>query len=129
MDHGAHNALLLNHTLQKQDRKWEMRWEDDEAKLGWTKAQHAKKLRRLEGELDQNRQDKAYLEAELRVWRSKFDQLDAEYAALKEDANILPDHPRVIEGAHLLSGREQALEFYGTSAPQTSVMAFCLCHA
>ncbi|KAK5073339.1 hypothetical protein LTR70_010373 [Exophiala xenobiotica] len=115
--------------MQKQSRMCKMRWEDAEANLGWTKAQHAKKLHHLEGELDQLRRDKASLEGELRVWRSKFPQLDAEYAALKENAKILHDHPREYDDenehrkAQTIPTKAAVLQVYQQQAPSLAAAA------
>lgn len=53
------------------------------------KAQQAKELQRLENGLDQWRQDKAFLETELKAPQGKFSKLDTDHAVLKEDVSNL----------------------------------------
>lgn len=92
MDQRASKALVLDHTLLKKNREYKMRWQNGEAKLGWTKAQHARKLHSLTHELDRYRRGKAFLQAEIQGWRGKFEGLNVEHVALKEETSHLRGH-------------------------------------
>ncbi|KAK5936569.1 hypothetical protein PMZ80_011167 [Knufia obscura] len=129
MDERAHRNLMLSHTLREKNRKWKRRSDNAEAKLGWTNAQHAKKLRRLEDELDQYRRDKARLEAELRGWRTKFANLDAEHATNGDAKNVhgqLQGYEDEIKRfkEHMMHTRNAVLQMYQQQAP--SLMAAAL---
>ncbi|KAK5936485.1 hypothetical protein PMZ80_011282 [Knufia obscura] len=92
MDQRVSKTLMLDHALRKKNREYKLRWQNGEAKLGWTKAQHARKLHSLAHELDRYRRGKASVDAELQGWRSKFEGLNVEHAALKEETSHLRGH-------------------------------------
>lgn len=51
MNHSMeHRVYASSQTLQKKNGNGKMCWENAEAKLGWIKAQHAKRLQLLENE-------------------------------------------------------------------------------
>ncbi|KAJ9659734.1 hypothetical protein H2198_002982 [Neophaeococcomyces mojaviensis] len=127
MDQRASKALVLDHTLLKKNREYKMRWQNGEAKLGWTKAQHARKLHSLTHELDRYRRGKAFLQAEIQGWRGKFEGLNVEHVALKEETSHLRGHlTRYIDENKQL--KEQTIQTRDSTADESTDELLVLLH-
>ncbi|KAK5073274.1 hypothetical protein LTR51_005916 [Lithohypha guttulata] len=123
MNQRVSKVPMLDRRQQKKDRDYKIRWQNTEAELGWTKARHAKKLHGLTHELNRQRRGTASREAEVRGWQSKFEGLDMEHVALKEEMGHLRGHltKYINENKQLekqaVQTRDVVLQLYQQQAP------------